>query len=303
MGEWHAPEHLAVLDCCFEACLAYASVEVTHAPGATVAKVTALPTPLLSVAQIAVDFGGVKALQDVSLSVQAGEVLGIIGPNGAGKTTLFSVISGFLRPTRGRMSFLGKPIEASAPHERCRMGMVRTWQIPRAFSTMTVRENVLVSAVAHSSGVKHARSRTDAIICELGLEDWVDDSASDLPPGQRKRLELARALVTEPKLLLLDEVMAGQTAAEADALFAVLQSRVREQGLSILMIEHVIRAVRSLCGRVVVLANGTILSEGEPAEVMRQPEVMKAYLGAHGGDLTGSSYQSGDASEQIRVAT
>jgi ABC-type branched-subunit amino acid transport system ATPase component len=236
--------------------------------------------PLLTVSGIAMEFGGVKALKDVTLSTWPGEVLGIIGPNGAGKTTLFSVISGFLRPTRGCISFLGKPVEALAPHERCRLGMTRTWQIPRAFSTMTVRENVLVSAVAEHGGVAQARLRADALIAELGLEEWVDQSASDLPPGQRKRLELARALVREPRLLLLDEVMAGQTAAEADELFEVLKSRVRSEGLSIVMIEHVMRAVRSLCGRVVVLANGTTLCEGAPDEVMRRPEVMEAYLGA-----------------------
>lgn len=236
--------------------------------------------PLLVVSDVAMEFGGVKALQDVSLSVNSGEVLGVIGPNGAGKTTLFSVISGFLRPSRGRLLFLGQPIETLGPHERCRKGMVRTWQIPRAFPSMTVRENVLVAAVAEHIGMSEARERADSVLVELGLSEWSGQSASELPPGQRKRLELARALVLRPRLLLLDEVMAGQTAAEADDLFAVLQSRVREEGLSIVMIEHVIRAVRSLCSRVVVLANGKVLSEGVPDEVMQRPEVMTAYLGA-----------------------
>jgi branched-chain amino acid transport system ATP-binding protein len=236
--------------------------------------------PLLSASNVAMEFGGVKALQDVSLSVHPGEMLGVIGPNGAGKTTLFSVISGFLRPTRGHLSFLGKPIAALGPHERCRLGMVRTWQIPRAFSSMTVRENVLVGAVASRGDMGAARKRVDSVLAELGISEWADQSASDLPPGQRKRLELARALVLRPRLLLLDEVMAGQTAAEADALFAVLQARVRQDAMSVVMIEHVIRAVRALCGRVVVLANGKVLAEGVPDEVMQRKDVMHAYLGA-----------------------
>jgi ABC-type branched-subunit amino acid transport system ATPase component len=240
----------------------------------------AVQTPVLAVSGVTMEFGGVKALQGVSLSVRPGEVLGVIGPNGAGKTTLFSVISGFLRPTKGTLHFLGQPIGTLGPHERCRMGMVRTWQIPRAFSSMTVRENVLVAAVAERGGMGAAQVRVDAVLAELALQEWADQSASDLPPGQRKRLELARALVRKPRLLLLDEVMAGQTAAEADGLFAVLQARVREEGLTIVMIEHVIRAVRSLCSRVVVLASGAVLSEGAPAEVMQRPEVVKAYLGA-----------------------
>jgi branched-chain amino acid transport system ATP-binding protein len=236
--------------------------------------------PLLAVSGVAMEFGGVKALQDVSLSVHSGEVLGVIGPNGAGKTTLFSVISGFLRPSRGQLLFLGERIETLGPHERCRKGMVRTWQVPRAFASMTVRENVVVAAATEHVGMSEARERADAVLVELGLSEWSRHGASELPPGQRKRLELARALVLRPRLLLLDEVMAGQTAAEADDLFAVLQSRVRQEGLSIVMIEHVIRAVRSLCSRAVVLANGKILCDGPPDEVIQRPEVMKAYLGA-----------------------
>lgn len=237
--------------------------------------------PLLVVSEVAMEFGGVKALQDVSLSVRSGEVLGVIGPNGAGKTTLFSVISGFLRPSHGHLRFLGERIETLSPHERCRRGMVRTWQIPRSFASMTVRENVLVAVAAERVAMSEARERADAVLMELGLSEWSSHEASELPPGQRKRLELARALVLRPRLLLLDEVMAGQTAAEADELFAVLQSRVRQEKLSIVMIEHVIRAVRSLCSRAVVLANGKILAEGPPDEVIQSPEVMKAYLGGN----------------------
>jgi branched-chain amino acid transport system ATP-binding protein len=234
---------------------------------------------ILCVSGLAMEFGGVKALQDVSLNVAPGEVLGVIGPNGAGKTTLFSVISGFLRPTRGEVSFLGTPVDRLPPHERCRMGLIRTWQVPRAFASMTVRENVLVAAVADGGAASGAKPQVSSVLAELGLASSADQTAGDLPPGQRKRLELARALVRRPKLLLLDEVMAGQTAAEADSMFAVLRTRVREDGLTIVMIEHVIRAVRSLCGRVVVLANGRVLAEGPPDDVMQRDEVMKAYLG------------------------
>ena len=225
-------------------------------------------------------FGGVQALTDVSISVNPGEILGVIGPNGAGKTTLFSILSGFLRPTRGSLFYSGSNIAELAPHERSRLGLIRTWQIPRPFATMTVRENVVVAAIAGGGTLEGADAKVDEILRALELHAHSNESAADLAPGHRKRLELARALVRNPRLLLLDEVMAGQTPGEADALFHVLKHRVRTDGLTIVMIEHVIRAVRALCDRVVVLAAGKVLSEGVPDDVMSRPEVIQAYIGA-----------------------
>lgn len=234
---------------------------------------------LLEVSGLSIAFGGVRALSDVSLVAHAKEILGVIGPNGAGKTTLFSVISGFLRPDSGSLRFADRDIGGLSPHLRCRLGLIRTWQVPRPFRTMTVRENILVCAVSDGQSMKRASPVVDEILDELGLHDFAHEPAADLPPGLKKRLEVARALVHSPRLLLLDEVMAGQTASEADQLFEVLRARAQRDGLSIIMIEHVIRAVRNLCDRVVVLSSGRILAEGVPAEVMARPDVVQAYLG------------------------
>jgi branched-chain amino acid transport system ATP-binding protein len=237
-------------------------------------------SPILEASGIAMRFGGVKALTDVSIRVHPGEVLGIIGPNGAGKTTLFNVFSGFLRPTGGKLYYDGINIARLGPDQRCRLGLMRTWQLPRSFATMSVRENIVLAAVAARGRIADVAARVDAILDTLGLEPYAAEAAADLPPGQRKRLELARALVRNPRLLLLDEVLSGQTAGEADELFAILKQRVREEGLTIVMIEHVIRAVRSLCDRVIVLSDGRVLAEGTPAEVMSRPDVVSAYIGA-----------------------
>ena len=237
---------------------------------------------LLEASNISMQFGGVKALTDVSMSVNRGEILGVIGPNGAGKTTLFSVLSGFLRPSSGSLRFEDRHIGSLAPHARARLGMIRTWQIPRSFSTMTVRENVAVAAVADGGSLASVETRVQQVLRTLELCEHADEPASDLPPGQRKRLELARALVRDPKLLMLDEVLAGQTAGEADALFEVLKQKVREDGLTIVMIEHVIRAVRTLCDRVIVLSGGRVLAQGLPNDVISSPEVVQAYIGASG---------------------
>lgn len=235
---------------------------------------------ILEASGVSMQFGGVKALSDVSINVSPGEVLGVIGPNGAGKTTLFSVFSGFLRPTAGSLRFDGQDIGRLSPHQRTRLGMIRTWQIPRSFPTMTVRENIVVAAIAEHGAPGSVNARVNEVLRTLELNQYADEPAADLPPGQRKRLELARALVRNPRLLMLDEVLAGQTTSEADALFDVLKRKVREEGLTIVMIEHVIRAVRTLCDRVVVLSSGTVLAEGLPAEVIASPKVVEAYIGA-----------------------
>jgi branched-chain amino acid transport system permease protein len=236
--------------------------------------------PLLEVSQVGIAFGGVHALSDVSITAARGEILGVIGPNGAGKSTLFNVITGFLRPDRGELRFDGQEILGLSPDERCSLGLVRTWQTPRAFASLTVRENVTAAAVARGGSIRSAREPVRDILDEVGLSGQSDEIASDLPPAFRKRLEIARALARSPRVLLLDEVMAGLTVAELDSIFAVLNKRVSEDGLTIVLIEHVIRAVRSLCSRVVVLAGGRAIAEGSPVEVMNRAEVVEAYLGS-----------------------
>jgi branched-chain amino acid transport system ATP-binding protein len=236
--------------------------------------------PILEASGIAMRFGGVHVLADVSMQAAAGEIVGIIGPNGAGKTTLFNIFSGFLRPTKGTLRYEGEDIGALQPSQRSRLGLMRTWQLPRAFRSMTVHENVLVAATATGDSMQDASLRVADMLGTLGLDTYRDMQAVDLPPGQRRRLELARSLISRPRLLLLDEALSGQTAAEVDALFEVLLRCVREDGLTLVMIEHVIRAVRSLCSRGVVLADGRVLAEGSPNDVISRPEVIEAYVGA-----------------------
>jgi len=236
-------------------------------------------SPILQVSEVEMAFGGVRALGGVSLAVRSGEIVGVIGPNGAGKSTLFSVITGFLRPTSGRVLFKGQDIVALRPEERWSLGLVRTWQIPRPFASMSVSENVLTAAVSQGGALKAARHGVAAVLDELGLAPYARDAAADLPPAFKKRLELARALVRAPRVLLLDEVMAGLTIPETTALVAILRARVERDGLTIVLIEHVIRAVRALCERVVVLAGGRLIAEGPPKAVMEAPAVVEAYLG------------------------
>lgn len=234
----------------------------------------------LSVDSVSIAFGGVRALLDVSFQVRQGEIVGVIGPNGAGKSTLFSVISGFLRPNTGAVTFAGRDLGPLQPDERARIGLVRTWQTPRAFESLTVRENVMAAAIAHGGAMHRANEFVGRLLSETELEDQADDLVTDLPPAFRKRLEIARALARSPRVLLLDEVMAGLTIAEIEALFDLLRRRVAADGLTIILIEHVIRAVRALCERVIVLAGGRIIAEGTAADVMGSPAVVEAYLGS-----------------------
>lgn len=235
---------------------------------------------VLSVDRVSIAFGGVRALSDVSFQARQGEIVGVIGPNGAGKSTLFSVIAGFLRANAGAVTFAGRDLGPLKPDERARIGLVRTWQTPRAFESLTVRENVMAAAIAHGGTMHRADEFVDCLLSETELEGQVDDLVTDLPPAFRKRLEIARALARSPRVLLLDEVMAGLTIAEIEALFDLLRRRVAADRLTIILIEHVIRAVRALCERVIVLAGGRIIAEGAAAEVMGSPAVVEAYLGS-----------------------
>jgi branched-chain amino acid transport system ATP-binding protein len=235
-------------------------------------------TPLLEVTGISRRFGGLQAVRDLSLSVAPDEVLGLIGPNGAGKTTAFNLLSGFLAPDRGQIRFDGRSIVGLPPHAICRLGLCRTFQIVRPFPRLSVLDNVRVGALSRRPRMEDARDRARGVIEQVGLGDKVDHAAGALTLAERKRLELARALATEPRLLLLDEVMAGLNPTEIEAIVALVK-RINASGVAILLIEHNMRAVMSLSHRIAVLNFGEKIVEGEPAAVANHPRVIEAYLG------------------------
>ncbi|MFN5507636.1 MAG: ABC transporter ATP-binding protein [Burkholderiales bacterium] len=236
--------------------------------------------PLLEVQGVSRSFGGLKAVQDVSLSVPQGSLTALIGPNGAGKTTLFALLSGFLKPDTGRVILQGQDITGQAPHLNAQLGMTRTFQIVQPFAAQTVRENIAVGAHLHTASRAQALTMAAQVAERVGLADQLDKLASDLTVAGRKRLELARALATEPQLLLLDVVLAGLNPQEIADMIPVIRS-IAASGVTVLMIEHVMQAVMSLAEHVWVLAQGQLIAQGSPAEVTRHPQVSEADLG-HG---------------------
>jgi len=236
-------------------------------------------TPLLVVAGLSKRFRGVLAVDQVSFDVTAGEIFAIIGPNGAGKTTLFSMIAGALAPDEGTVTLSGARIDRLPPDAVCRRGIGRTFQIVRPFPALTVENNVAIGASLHRCDMAAARLRAAEILEALDLADKRHAVAATLTLPDRKRLEVARALATDPKLLLLDEVMAGLRPTETDRMVSILKQLNRDPGITILLIEHVMRAVMALAGRVLVLHHGAAIAEGTTQEIVRHPEVIASYLG------------------------
>jgi branched-chain amino acid transport system ATP-binding protein len=236
-------------------------------------------TPLLSVAGVTKRFRGLVAVDQVSLEVAAGEIFAVIGPNGAGKTTLFNMIAGMFTPDAGAITFAGERIDGLQPDRVSRRGIARTFQIVRPFPALTVEENVIVGALLHAPNVASARAAAGDVLRRLDLYDKRAQRAAALTLPDRKRLEVARALATQPKLLLLDEVMAGLRPTETDRMVAILRE-LSAGGLTILLIEHVMRAVMALAGRILVLHHGAAIAEGPPERVVRDPAVLSSYLGA-----------------------
>jgi branched-chain amino acid transport system ATP-binding protein len=237
-------------------------------------------TPLLSVDGVSKHFRGLLAVDRVGFEVASGEILAVIGPNGAGKTTLFNMIAGVLAPDDGTIRFDGERIDGMAPDAVCRRGVGRTFQIVRPFPALSVEDNVVVGALLRRRDVASARRHAVAVLERLDLLDKRAQPAAALTLPDRKRLEVARALATDPKLLLLDEVMAGLRPTETDRMVAILAALNRESGLTIVLIEHVMRAVMALARRIVVLHHGAAIAEGPPEAIVRDPAVIHSYLGA-----------------------
>jgi branched-chain amino acid transport system ATP-binding protein len=235
---------------------------------------------LLSLQRVSKRFRGLVAVDAVSFEVAAGELFAVIGPNGAGKTTLFNMIAGAVAPDGGSITFAGEPIGGLPPDAICRRGIGRTFQIVRPFPALTVENNVIVGALLHNHDVGRARVRARELLRRLDLFDQRNRVAATLTLPDRKRLEVARALATEPKLLLLDEVMAGLRPTESDRMVAILQTLNRDSGLTIVLIEHVMRAVMALSSNVLVLDHGIAIAQGKPEAIVRDPAVVQSYLGA-----------------------
>ncbi len=236
--------------------------------------------PILSVKGVTQRFRGLVAVDDVSFDVERGQIYAVIGPNGAGKTTLFNLIAGVYTPGSGTIEFEGARIDGLAPEKICARGIARTFQIVRPFPGLTTLENATIGALLRDSDPDAATIHAGEILRRLDLWDKRDARAGALTLPDRKRLEVARALATKPKLLLLDEVMAGLRPTETDRLVGIFRDLARETGVTILLIEHVMRAVMALAERILVLHHGAKLVEGAPAEIVRDKRVLDSYLGA-----------------------
>ncbi len=233
---------------------------------------------ILDIRNVSRFFGGLAANTNISFSVTEGTIMGLIGPNGAGKTTLFNCITGFYPPTRGDILFRGKRINHMTPNHICKLGMARTWQIVRPLAKMTVLDNVMVGALCRTSSLRVARELSLEQLRAVRLDNKAGSLAGGLPIGQRKKLELARVLATQPKLLLLDEVMGGLNPTESEELIGLILS-IRERGITQMVIEHHMEVIMRISERIVVLNSGEKLAEGTPEEIVKNQDVVNAYLG------------------------
>jgi len=233
---------------------------------------------LLEASEVTVRFGGLVAVNAVDFRVDKGEIVGLIGPNGAGKTTFFNVVSGFCRPHAGSVSFRGVDIVGLKPHLISRMGLTRTFQIVKPFPDMSVLENVMIGAFSVHPAAKDARLAAMKALELVEFADWAHRRAGELPVAGRKRLEVAKVMACEPDLILLDEVMAGLTPAEHNEMIETVRA-IRASGVTVIIIEHVMPVIMSLCDRIYVLHHGELICEGPPGKVARDPGVVRAYLG------------------------
>ena len=234
---------------------------------------------LLQVERVSKSFRGLRAVSDVSFSVDQGSILGIIGPNGAGKTTLFNVVAGMLTPDTGSVHLAGRDLTGAPPHRVSRAGMARTFQLMRPFGTMSVLENVEVAAMAAGTHRRAAARAAADVVERVGLSRWRDARSDSLPTAGLKRLELARALAGRPRVLLLDEVLAGLLPAERTPVMELLEALRRDEGVTLVFVEHIMAAVMRLSDSILVLDQGKVLTAGRPEEVTRDPRVIEAYLG------------------------
>jgi len=233
---------------------------------------------LLEAKNVTRNFGGLAAVKDVSFAVEQGEIVGLIGPNGAGKTTLFNVLTGFLPPSQGEVRFEGRRISGMLPDRICQLGIARTFQVVKPFGNMTVLQNVMVGSFLREGSESGARRAAEQVLEMVGLAHRRDVLARNLTIADRKRLEAARALATRPKLLLLDEVMAGLNPSEVNDVLGLLRE-IRARGTTLLLIEHIMAAVMAISDRILVLHHGSLIAQGTPRQVAEAPAVIDAYLG------------------------
>lgn len=234
---------------------------------------------LLEVKNITKRFGGLVAVKDFSLDVDRGQIKALIGPNGAGKTTAFNCVAGYYRANEGKVIFDGKDITSLRPDQICKLGLSRTFQVVRPFRGISVLDNVMVGAFARTNDAKVARAKAEEVLEFFEMSNMIKMTASGLPIASRKRLEIARALATEPKMILLDEAMAGLRPAEADQVIAMVRKMCVEKGIAILLVEHVMKIVMALAEQIIVLHHGEMIAQGSPMEVVSDPQVVDAYLG------------------------